>query len=138
MIVGLKLSLSPALVTIHRWICALLCRGPDPGDMKAELAHAQRYLTKQVEIHGFWNEAQHYVMFLSFVLVFFLNNSTVQARIVIDNSIYKTDFFHHCSLATVPFHPRILAHCLISNREGLGTRRQIMRLATIDPHSQNV
>ena len=27
-------------------------------------------------------------------------------------------------------------HCLISNREGPGTSLQIMRLATIDPHSQ--
>ena len=27
-------------------------------------------------------------------------------------------------------------HCLISNREGLGTSLQIMGLATIDPHSQ--
>ena len=29
-----------------------------------------------------------------------------------------------------------LFRCLISNREGLGTSLQIMRLATIDPHSR--
>ena len=29
-------------------------------------------------------------------------------------------------------------HCLISNREGLGTRLEIMGLATVDPHSHNV
>ena len=27
-------------------------------------------------------------------------------------------------------------HCLVSNREGLGTSLEIMELATIDPHSQ--
>ena len=30
------------------------------------------------------------------------------------------------------------SHCLISNREGLGTSLQIMGLATIDPHSHKV
>ena len=29
-----------------------------------------------------------------------------------------------------------LGHCLVSNREGLGTSLQIMGLATIDPHGQ--
>ena len=37
----------------------------------------------------------------------------------------------------VPFsYFRMMPHCLISNREGLGTSLLIIRLATIDPHSQ--
>ena len=31
---------------------------------------------------------------------------------------------------------KCLAHCLFSNREGLGSSLQIMGLATIDPHRQ--
>ena len=33
---------------------------------------------------------------------------------------------------------KIAHHCLISNREGLGTSLLIMRLAAIDPHSLKV
>ena len=32
----------------------------------------------------------------------------------------------------------IFRHCLISNREGLGTSPKIMGLATTDPHSHKV
>ena len=31
---------------------------------------------------------------------------------------------------------QLVSHCLVSNREGLGTSLKIMGLATIDPHSQ--
>lgn len=77
------------------------------GAMRAELAQAQRFLTKQMEIHGWILEWSSTLSCSCLRSGLFSEQSKFK---LIDNSIYKTYFFHHCSLASVAFRSRIVAH----------------------------